>query len=57
MNETFTEYKVKRRLARFIRLLLEKEIDATSLLDVLVESFNLGFNENGEIVISDIEYD
>lgn len=48
------EYQVKRRLVRFIYKMIDKPI-ATSMIDALMESFNISLNENYELIVKDID--
>ena len=55
--ELLRERMAKRRLLRFVSSLLKMDIEKTSVIDVLIEQFDVNFNENGEMVILNIDED
>ena len=52
---TFRDYQVRMRLMKFLCIMLNIDMGDPSLMDALVESFDLGLNENGEIVLYDMK--
>lgn len=51
------EYQVKRKLMRLVAPLLGKTIQSSGLLDMLLDSFRVGVNENDEFILLDDEDD
>lgn len=52
---TFRDYQVRMRLMKFLCIMLNIDMGDPTLMDALVESFDLGLNENGEIVLYDMK--
>lgn len=52
---TFRDYQVRMRLMKLLCVMLNIDMGDPTLMDALVESFDLGLNENGEIVLYDMK--
>lgn len=51
------EYQVKRKLMRLVAPLLGQPMQSSGLLDMLLDSFRVGVNENDEFILLDDEED